>query len=210
MISKKLLIAASSSIRMEAIRHYLPDIPKTREDKDIIVLDGNSQLANEISYRWPAATVITATSRSALRSLLKKTDHLVFLWDGEDLTKLLFEARLLSIPTKVIPVQVTRVVNKNQTDNFDIYIGRGSLWGNPHTMGHGDGPDREEVIRKYQAYFDEKVKTDASFKRGVLGLRGLRLACFCKPEACHGDVIAAYLDSISRIEREGEDSTIAE
>jgi hypothetical protein len=27
-------------------------------------------------------------------------------------------------------------------------------------------------------------------------LRGKTLGCFCKPHPCHGDIIAAYLDSL--------------
>jgi hypothetical protein len=207
---RKLLIAASPSIPAEAVRHYLPDLPETWAEQDIIFLEGNSGLREEISNRWPTATVVKAKSRSAFRTLLEKTAHLVLLWDGEDLTKLLFEARLQAIPTKVIPIQVTRVVNKKLTDNFDIYIGRGSPWGNPYAIGYGDGPNREEVIKQYQEYFDEKLRTDPAFKRGVLGLRGLRLACFCKPEACHGDVIAGYLDRVPGIDTEDDDELTAE
>jgi hypothetical protein len=106
----------------------------------------------------------------------------------------------LTVPTKVIPVEVTCVVNKTTTNDYDIYIGRGSLWGNPFAIGHGEGPDRDEVIKKYKDYFDQKLIDDSSFRRGVLGLRGLRLACYCKPQACHGDVIAAYLDKLPHVE----------
>nr|WP_315491510.1 DUF4326 domain-containing protein [uncultured Rhodoferax sp.] len=196
MEKKKLLIAASPSIPSAAIRHYLPDLPEAWNEQDIAFLEGNSGLKNGILARWPAAAPVYAKSRSAIRALLDETAHLVLLWDGEDLTKLLFEARLQGVPTKVIPVEITRVVNKTNTDQYDVYIGRGTIWGNPFAIGHGDGPDRADVIRRYQEYFNEKLETDPAFKRGVLGLRGLRLACFCKPQACHGDVIAAYLDQV--------------
>jgi len=39
------------------------------------------------------------------------------------------------------------------------------------------------------------------FRRSVLALSGTKLVCYCKPEPCHGDVIAEYLNnSINDIE----------
>ena len=42
---------------------------------------------------------------------------------------------------------MTKVVNKYKQP-YDIYIGRGSKWGNPFIIGQ-DG-NREEVINKYE------------------------------------------------------------
>ena len=60
-----------------------------------------------------------------------------------------------------------------------VYIGRGSPWGNPFMIGR-DG-DRETVIRR----FAEEVLPGLDIER----LRGKDLICYCKPAACHGDVI---------------------
>jgi hypothetical protein len=81
------------------------------------------------------------------------------------------------------------VVNKNQAE-FDVYIGRPSIFGNPFVIGR-DG-DREAVIRQYRAYFLTRVATDTQFRRAVLALQGKRLGCYCKPLACHGDIIAEW------------------
>lgn len=74
------------------------------------------------------------------------------------------------------------VVNK-KTDKFDVYIGRGSKWGNPFIIGKNG--DRDKVISLYRRYIlKQQHLLDA------LGeLEGKRLGCFCKPEACHGDVL---------------------
>ena len=75
---------------------------------------------------------------------------------------------------------------------FDIYIGRPSLFGNPFSIGkHGD---RVEVIEKYRVYFLERVARDEQFRSAVESLRGKVLACWCRPLACHGDVIVEYLE----------------
>ena len=66
-----------------------------------------------------------------------------------------------------------------------VYIGRGSEWGNPFVVGR-DG-DRETVIRR----FAEEVLPNLNIER----LRGKDLICYCKPAACHGDVILKALQS---------------
>jgi hypothetical protein len=52
---------------------------------------------------------------------------------------------------------------------------------------------REEVIEKFKVYFKERLE-DPLYKVLVLQLRGNKLGCFCKPKACHGDVIKEWLD----------------
>ena len=76
-------------------------------------------------------------------------------------------------------------------EKHDVYIGRPSIFGNPFSIGR-DG-NREQVIEKYRAYFLEKIKNNERFRKAVEGLRGKVIACWCKPLACHGDVIVEYL-----------------
>lgn len=78
-------------------------------------------------------------------------------------------------------------------ESYDVYIGRPSIFGNPYTIGK-DG-DREEVLVAYQVYFDKRIESDKEFRDAVEQLKGKRLGCWCKPLACHGDIIAEYLDS---------------
>jgi len=87
----------------------------------------------------------------------------------------------------------TKVVNK-RTHNYDVYIGRGSILGNPFVIGeHGT---RTEVIRLYKTYFYDQLEKNETFKQAVLACKGHILGCFCKPQACHGDIIKEYLDSV--------------
>lgn len=192
----KILIGASASISEAVIRRHLSDFSGF-SGANVSYVDGNLALRRVIQENWPDASGVSVKSLVSSRKAIANASHLVLLWDGEDLSALLFEARFQKKKTKLIPIQVTRVVNKKKTDIYDVYIGRGSPWGNPFAIGHGDGPDRAEVIERYREYFSEKISSDERFKQGILALRGLRLACFCKPEACHGDVIAEFLDSFS-------------
>jgi len=80
---------------------------------------------------------------------------------------------------------------------YDVYIGRAGhgqdgTFGNPHERF-----GRLENIRRFKTYFYDRIKNDRAFANKVIKLRGKRLGCFCRPEkACHGDVIAEYLDSL--------------
>ena len=83
------------------------------------------------------------------------------------------------------------VVNKYKED-YDVYIGRGSKWGNPFVIGK-DGT-REEVIEKYRLWLWQQIKDRYILKEDLLKLDNQRLGCFCKPQACHGDVIVRAVE----------------
>ena len=84
----------------------------------------------------------------------------------------------------------TRVVNLRE-EGYDVYIGRGSKFGNPFKIGP-DG-NRRDVIEKYKELFYKQLDLRPEFKKDVESLRGKTLGCYCKPLACHGDVIVEYL-----------------
>jgi hypothetical protein len=66
-----------------------------------------------------------------------------------------------------------------------IYIGRGSMWGNPYIIGR-DG-NRSQVIHLYQAWLDGQINTRKIQRSQIMALHGKTLVCYCKPLACHGD-----------------------
>ena len=70
---------------------------------------------------------------------------------------------------------------------YDIYIGRGSKWGNPYKIPQ-DG-DRDTVIQKYEDYIRDRPGLLDSLPE----LRGKVLGCWCKPKPCHGDVLIKLL-----------------
>jgi len=86
---------------------------------------------------------------------------------------------------------MTKVVHCKK-EKYDVYIGRPSIFGNPFTIGK-DG-DREKVINLFRSYFYNRLDYDIDFKTEVEKLKGKILACWCKPEACHGDIIIEYLE----------------
>lgn len=76
-----------------------------------------------------------------------------------------------------------------------VYIGRGSKWGNPHPV---DAPcaicdcrhTREEAIDLYRQHLLASPELLAALGE----VRGKVLGCWCKPQDCHGDVIAELAD----------------
>ena len=82
---------------------------------------------------------------------------------------------------------MTRVVHCKK-ERYDIYIGRPSKWGNPFLIGR-DGT-RKQVIEKYRKYIleNEELMNDLN------ELKGKVLGCWCKPKACHGDVLVKLIE----------------
>lgn len=127
--------------------------------------------------------------------------HAIIFDDGEEFAEETKKIKDSGKPLRVIGISITRVVNikiepeyqkEKSTPNYE-YIGRGSYWGNPYSM-YDEGDDRDEVIRKYKYDFDYE-KFPNKERSEVYKLAGKRLGCFCKPQACHGDILADFLNS---------------
>ena len=93
----------------------------------------------------------------------------------------------------------------SQPNNY--YIGRPSPLGNPFSHNGVRTvfktltfKTREEAIEAYEKYFDEMYGKDEEFTKAFDEIyehykngEDIYLQCFCKPKACHGDVIANKL-----------------
>ncbi|MFT6371805.1 MAG: hypothetical protein ACJAZT_000534 [Gammaproteobacteria bacterium] len=132
--------------------------------------------------------------------------HAILFDDGEEFVQELSELKDMGTPVRLIKIVITRVVNIKRESQYESlkstpeyeYIGRGSYWGNPYSMigGNDEGgiDDRDEVIRKFKYDFDLDLFPNKE-KKELIKLEGKRLGCFCKPAACHGDILADYLNS---------------
>jgi hypothetical protein len=93
----------------------------------------------------------------------------------------------------------TKVVNIALGHKYDVYIGRAGkgedgYFGNPFRIGPGES--RGATLERFRVWFYKRLETDPVYKRRIHELKGKTLGCFCKPHPCHGDIIAAYLDSL--------------
>ena len=106
------------------------------------------------------------------------------------------------------------VYNRNVEDfsmlKNNYYIGRENILSNPYT--HLPVKDtkamfqcktREEAIEKYDKYFDLMYGRNIEFTKVVDEMyekykngEDLFLECYCKPQPCHGDIIAKKLQEM--------------
>lgn len=84
-------------------------------------------------------------------------------------------------------MKITRTI-KNEIPDPPAF----GCFGNPYPVKQYG---REACIILFKDYFLNRVKYDQEFREAVLSLKGKRLGCMCKPEACHGDVIKEWLDT---------------
>ena len=84
------------------------------------------------------------------------------------------------------------VVRKMRGD-YDVYIGRGSKWGNPFVIGPGH--NREDVVRSYICY----ILNNKKLLKALPLLYNKSLGCFCAPLLCHGHVLRALLELRSKL-----------
>jgi hypothetical protein len=102
----------------------------------------------------------------------------------------------------------TKVVNLKR-EPYQVYIGRSGhgedgTFGNPIIVGEMCEVCKErhyspgETIPCFKRYFLMRIMADPTFRARVEKLRGKKLGCFCKPRACHGDVIVEYLEGMKR------------
>ena len=81
--------------------------------------------------------------------------------------------------------------------NF-VYIGRAmprrglssSRFANPFAIGR-DAETREDAMKLYR---QRMLEAPPEFMEEVRELKDKTLVCWCAPEACHGDVLAAIAD----------------
>ena len=96
------------------------------------------------------------------------------------------------------PNRPPRVLNKRHHGIPDgaVYIGRPSEWGNPFVIG-ADG-SRDEVIAKYEQW----LRGNPHLMAALAELRGKDLVCWCAPASCHGDVLLALANGLTRYRQE--------
>lgn len=116
---------------------------------------------------------------------------------------------------------VAEVVNRDHSP-FDVYIGRGSPYGNPFTHINSNVPGvivvptKGDAIRRYRAWLlgtehePTKYGWTPPSRDKVLALRGKRLGCHCKPDDCHGDVLVELIEMDDQQALENAEATLLE
>ena len=94
---------------------------------------------------------------------------------------------------------IPRVVHCKK-EEFDVYVGRGSRWGNPYSHKEGTLAEhvvgsRTEAIQKFEEYLLSNEELMGSLEE----LRGKTLGCWCKPKSCHGDILIKYANGPQKL-----------
>lgn len=100
---------------------------------------------------------------------------------------------------------MTKVVHFKK-EEFDVYIGRPTVYGNPwstkeDSIAENIVETREEAVQNYYDWLRGVKHEDfAQEKRqkildSIPILKGKRLGCWCKPKLCHGDALVAIIDN---------------
>jgi len=98
----------------------------------------------------------------------------------------------------------TIVVNRYK-ENYDVYVGRGTKWGN--ICSHKKGPgvlvvckSRDEAIDKYKNW----LLGHPELLSDLYELKNKTIACSCKPKRCHGDILAELANNLPDIDDHSE------
>ncbi|MGD0652915.1 MAG: DUF4326 domain-containing protein [Thermoguttaceae bacterium] len=83
---------------------------------------------------------------------------------------------------------MNRIVNIHKTDQFDVFIGRGSKWGNPFAISNKCS--REQAIVMYETYIRQRPDLLADLPE----LLGKVLGCYRAPLPCHGEVLLKLME----------------
>ncbi len=89
------------------------------------------------------------------------------------------------------------LVNRYKVDMSDpdiVYIGRGSIWGNEEPMKDRSDEERARVIECYRHQLWSHLRQGIITKEMLLGLDDKRLACYCVPKPCHGEIILKAIE----------------
>jgi hypothetical protein len=92
-----------------------------------------------------------------------------------------------------INTDTTKVVHCKKSE-YDVYIGRPSLWGNPFSSKDGTLAryrvgSTPEAIQRYEEWIESQPQLIEELKT----LKGKILGCWCKPKPCHGDVLVKLI-----------------
>jgi len=110
-----------------------------------------------------------------------------------------------SLKKNVLDEFVVEVVNIKNYKEKVIYVGRGSVLGNPfyHQFSKYNivkVTNRQEAILKYKEWILDKIKYNTPQRWAInecvqklISTKKIILGCFCKPQCCHADFLAEII-----------------
>ncbi|WP_210498997.1 DUF4326 domain-containing protein [Vibrio crassostreae] len=110
--------------------------------------------------------------------------------------KQIAECKKLGTPTRIVTLLLAGLSNKKKGEPYDVFIGRGSIYGNPYSVT--EIGSRDEVIRMHEYDFERELLNKCEeIKSSFEAMEGVTLGCYCSPMKCHGEVYVRYINSNS-------------
>lgn len=195
-LTNKVLIAYSKNFNNKKFFSSKTDfLLKNVEKYSITALYDHREITREKFGNTVHEHINHKLSSKKIAKLISQHDYIIFFWDGTTIDEYIYQSALQKKKFKIVTIETTKVANKDKGEEYDVYIGRGSPWGNPYAIGQ-DGLSRDEVIEKFREYFSKTYLNNPEKHKELLSLKNKKLGCHCSPLACHGDIIADYLNSL--------------
>jgi hypothetical protein len=99
----------------------------------------------------------------------------------------------------------TSIINIRTGLPYDVYIGRGGPWGNPFSHLASSRAvvqvaTRDDAVAIYEKWIAGHVNVSGIVPPTLEQIRyylgGRVLGCYCKPAACHGDVLCRICNDL--------------
>lgn len=137
----------------------------------------------------PEQSLLSAALTAAIEGTVERAETRAAGWSEqeEDLRERMEDGYAVVVSLRGGHGNLIRWAEQN---NRYVRIDRRTDWGNPFEIP-GDG-DRAAVIKSYALHY---LPNKPSLLGRLEELRGKALGCWCKPEACHGDVLIEVLES---------------
>ena len=201
---------------LDSDNRYQGPLNRQKNSKEMMVGRNKGVFQTAVTTAWPAA-LCEVLARNLVAELLKTASASRAQEKGEsrgrkrrrieddhhdqDRSK---GKKAVGDRRKISSEEMAKVRSGEALGDDLVYVGRVrpskdpvSKWANPFRMKR-DG-NREEVIRKYKAYFEQ-----GSIGADVEELRGKTLLCHCdRDQACHADVL---LNALRDTQKEGPES----
>lgn len=89
----------------------------------------------------------------------------------------------------------------NMCDDYDIYVGRPSKFGNPYShldisIAQFKVKNIDEALYKYEEY----LLSNSELYNSLYELKYKKIACWCKTKKCHAYILKKYVDKLEQLD----------
>lgn len=180
------------------------------------LLESVPNIAEEDSYDTPRRTKVKPSIDTGLSPKRKNEsiDYSMYMGPSRKLLKTQLASRKMKIMMKrdkTLPSRIPKVIRiiklrGRVVAESDVYIGNARFdcgWQLPAahpdlrcSIKRADYDDDDAWLAAYRKDVTTRLLSSPSLRRSIANLEGKTLGCWCKPQACHGDVLVELFRKI--------------